>query len=142
MMNEAVRFHFVVDGEDFTSAGQASVDVKKNLRKLGIPPETIRKISIAMYEGEINMVIHAGGGEAEVLVYEDRIEMILTDHGPGIADIARAMQEGFSTAPDNVRSLGFGAGMGLPNMKRYTDDMRIESTVGVGTTITMVVRLG
>ena len=141
-MNEAVRFHFVVDGEDFTSAGQASVAVKKNLRRLGIPPETIRRISIAMYEGEINMVIHAGGGEAEVLVYEDRIEMILTDHGPGIADIDRAMQEGFSTAPDNVRSLGFGAGMGLPNMKRYTDDMRIESTVGEGTTITMVVGLG
>ena len=141
-MNEAVRFHFVVDGEDFTSAGQASVQVKKNLRKLGIPPETIRKISIAMYEGEINMVIHANGGEADVLVYEDRIVMILTDHGPGIADIARAMQEGFSTAPDNVRSLGFGAGMGLPNMKRYTDDMRIESTVGEGTVITMIVNLG
>ena len=140
-MNEAVRFHFVVDGEDFTSAGQASVSVKKNLRKLGISPETIRRISIAMYEGEINMVIHAGGGEAEVLVYEDRIEMILTDHGPGIANIDQAMQEGFSTAPDNVRSLGFGAGMGLPNMKRYTDDMKIESVVGEGTTITMTVLL-
>jgi anti-sigma regulatory factor (Ser/Thr protein kinase) len=140
-MNEAVRFHFLVDGEDFTSAGQASVTVKKNLRKLGILPEIIRKISIAMYEGEINMVIHAGGGEAEVLVYEDRIEMILTDHGPGIANIEQAMQEGFSTAPDNVRSLGFGAGMGLPNMKRYTDDMQIESVVGEGTTITMTVLL-
>ena len=140
-MNEAVRFHFVVDGEDFTSAGQASVQVKKNLRKLGIPPETIRKISIAMYEGEINMVIHANGGEADVLVYEDRIVMILTDHGPGIADVEKAMQEGYSTAPDNVRSLGFGAGMGLPNMKRYTDDMRIESVVGKGTTITMTVNL-
>ncbi len=140
-MNEAVRFHFVVNGEDFTSAGQAWVSVKKNLRKLGIPPETIRRISIAMYEGEINMVIHANGGEAEVLVYEDRIEMILTDHGPGIANVEQAMQEGFSTAPDNVRSLGFGAGMGLPNMKRYTDDMKIESVVGEGTTITMTVML-
>lgn len=140
-MNEAVRFHFVVDGEDFTSAGQASVQVKKNLRRLGIPPETIRRISIAMYEGEINMVIHANGGEAEVLVYEDRIEMILTDHGPGIANVEQAMQEGFSTAPDNVRSLGFGAGMGLPNMKRYTDDMKIESVLGEGTTITMTVML-
>ena len=140
-MNEAVRFHFVVDGEDFTSAGQASVQVKKNLRRLGIPPETIRRISIAMYEGEINMVIHANGGEAEVLVYEDRIEMILTDHGPGIANVEQAMQEGFSTAPDNVRSLGFGAGLGLPNMKRYTDDMKIESVVGEGTTITMTVML-
>ena len=140
-MSEAVRFHFVVDGEDFTSAGQASVQVKKNLRKLGIPPEIIRKISIAMYEGEINMVIHADGGEADVLVYEDRIVMILTDRGPGIADVEKAMQEGFSTAPDNVRSLGFGAGMGLPNMKRYTDDMQIESVVGEGTTITMTVLL-
>ena len=140
-MNEAVRFHFVVDGEDFTSAGQASVQVKKNLRKLGIPPEVIRKISIAMYEGEINMVIHADGGDADVLVYEDRIVMILTDRGPGIADVEKAMQEGYSTAPDNVRSLGFGAGMGLPNMKRYTDDMKIESVVGEGTTITMTVLL-
>ena len=140
-MNEAVRFHFAVDGEDFTSAGQASVQMKKNLRRLGIPPEIIRKISIAMYEGEINMVIHADGGEAEVLVYEDRIVMILTDRGPGIADVEKAMQEGYSTAPDNVRSLGFGAGMGLPNMKRYTDDMKIESVVGEGTTITMIVNL-
>ena len=140
-MDEAVRFHFVVDGEDFTSAGQASVQVKKNLRKLGIPPEIIRKISIAMYEGEINMVIHADGGDADVLVFEDRIVMILTDRGPGIADVDKAMQEGFSTAPDNVRTLGFGAGMGLPNMKRYTDDMKIESVVGEGTTITMTVFL-
>ncbi len=140
-MNEAVRFHYLVDGEDFSSAGQASVQVKKNLRRLGIPPEIIRKISIAMYEGEINMVIHADGGEAEVLVYEDRIVMILTDRGPGIADVEKAMQEGYSTAPDNVRSLGFGAGMGLPNMKRYTDDMKIESVVGEGTTITMTVLL-
>ena len=140
-MNEAVRFHYLVDGEDFSSAGQASVQVKKNLRKLGIPPEIIRKISIAMYEGEINMVIHADGGEADVLAYEDRIVMILTDRGPGIADVDKAMQEGYSTAPDNVRSLGFGAGMGLPNMKRYTDDMKIESVVGEGTTITMTVLL-
>ena len=94
-----------------------------------------------MYEGEINMVIHADGGEADVLVYEDRIVMILTDRGPGIADVDKAMQEGYSTAPDNVRSLGFGAGMGLPNMKRYTDDMKIESVVGEGTTITMTVLL-
>ena len=140
-MSEAVRFHFVVDGEDFTSAGQASVQVKKNLRKLGIPPEIIRKISIAMYEGEINMVIHADGGEADVLVYEDRIVMILTDRGPGIADVEKAMQEGFSTAPDQIRSLGFGAGMGLPNMKRYTDSMEITSTVGVGTKVVMRVNI-
>lgn len=140
-MTEAVRFHFAVDGEDFTSAGQASVQVKKHLRRLGIDPEIIRRVSIAMYEGEINMVIHADGGDADVLIYEDRIEIILSDSGPGIADIEKAMQEGYSTAPDNVRSLGFGAGMGLPNMKRYTDDMKIDSVVGEGTTITMTVRL-
>jgi anti-sigma regulatory factor (Ser/Thr protein kinase) len=94
-----------------------------------------------MYEGEINMVIHAGGGNAEVIVSEDYIEIILEDHGPGIEDIEQAMQAGFSTAPDSIRSLGFGAGMGLPNMKRYTDDMQIESVVGEGTTITMTVLL-
>ena len=140
-MNESLTFHYDVDGEDFTSAGQASVQVKKNLRRLGIPPEIIRQVSIAMYEGEINMVIHAGGGDADVIVSEDKIEIILADHGPGIADIDLAMQEGYSTAPDSVRSLGFGAGMGLPNMKRYTDEMTIDSTVGVGTTIKMVVKL-
>ncbi|MBR2019352.1 MAG: ATP-binding protein [Clostridia bacterium] len=140
-MTDAVRLHFLVDGEDFTSAGQASVQVKKNLRQLGIAPEIIRKVSIAMYEGEINMVIHAGGGEADVLIYEDRIEIELVDRGPGIANIDLAMQEGFSTAPDNIRSLGFGAGMGLPNMKRYTDSMHIESALGEGTRILMTVRL-
>lgn len=140
-MNEAVKFHFVVDGEDFTSAGQASVQVKKSLRQLGILPEIIRKVSIAMYEGEINMVIHAGGGEADVLIFEDRIEIHLSDRGPGIADIDLAMQEGFSTAPDNIRTLGFGAGMGLPNMKRYTDSMQIDSALGEGTRIVMTVKL-
>lgn len=140
-MSEAVKFHFGVDGEDFSSAGQASVSVKKSLRQLGISPEIIRKVSIAMYEGEINMVIHAGGGVADVLVYENRIEIVLEDHGPGIADVEMAMQEGYSTAPDNIRSLGFGAGMGLPNMKRYTDSMQIETELGKGTRILMTVML-
>ncbi|MBQ6847971.1 MAG: anti-sigma regulatory factor [Clostridia bacterium] len=140
-MPDTVSFKFSVDGEDFTCAGQASVIVKKNLRQLGLPPEIIRRVSIAMYEGEINMVIHAGGGEAEVKVWEDCVEIILTDHGPGIKDIEQAMQEGFSTATDTIRSLGFGAGMGLPNMKRYTDYMDIKTEIGVGTTITMKVNL-
>lgn len=138
-MTEPLVFRYDVDGGNFTSAGQASVQVKKNLRQLGIEPETIRRVSIAMYEGEINMVIHAGGGEAEVIVSDSSITIILKDTGPGIANIEQAMQEGFSTAPDNIRSLGFGAGMGLPNMKRYTDRMEIDSAVGVGTTITMAV---
>ena len=136
-----LNLRFEVDGDDFTSAGQASVQVKKSLRQLGISPDIIRKVSIAMYEGEINMVIPAGGGVADVLICEDHIAIRLEDRGPGIADIDLAMQEGYSTAPDAVRSLGFGAGMGLPNMKRYTDDMTIESQLGKGTTITMRVNL-
>ena len=136
-MAEPLVFHFDVDGDNFTSAGQASVQVKKNLRQLGLDPETIRRVSIAMYEGEINMVIHAGGGVADVIVSDGSVDIILKDSGPGIANIEQAMQEGFSTAPDNIRSLGFGAGLGPPNMKRYTDQMNIDSVVGQGTTITM-----
>lgn len=141
MSEDTVRFHFDVDGENFTSAGEASVQVKKLLRQLGISPDVIRRVSIAMYEGEINMVIHADGGSADVLVDNNMITIILADRGPGIADIEKAMQEGYSTAPDQIRSLGFGAGMGLPNMKRYTDSMHIESVVGEGTTVTMTVNL-
>ena len=139
-MTDKVVFHFDIDGGNFTSAGEASVRIKKLLREMGFSPDTIRRVSVAMYEGEINMVIHANGGNADVEVYEDRIEIILADRGPGRPDIELAMQEGYSTAPDNIRSLGFGAGMGLPNMKRYTDEMRIDSVVGEGTTIYMTVR--
>lgn len=140
-MSEELVFHFDIDGEDFTSAGQASVKIKKLLRQLGLSSEIIRRVSIAMYEGEINMVIHASGGTVDVKVCENYIEMILADKGPGIKNIEQAMQEGFSTASDSTRSLGFGAGMGLPNMKRYTDSMQIDSTVGVGTTVTMRVNI-
>ncbi len=140
-MSEPLVFHFDIDGEDFISAGQASIQIKKNLRRIGLDPEIIRRVSIAMYEGEINMVIHAKGGEADVKLYEDRIEIILADKGPGIKNIDEAMQEGFSTASDTIRSLGFGAGMGLPNMKRYTDEMEIQTEVGVGTTVRMVINL-
>ena len=140
-MNEDLIFHFDVDGSDFTSAGQASVQLKKNLRQLGISPEIIRRVSIAMYEGEINMVIHANGGEADVCVTEKDITITLSDKGPGIKDIDLAMQEGFSTATDNIRTLGFGAGMGLPNMKRYSDKMEINSVVGEGTTIVMKINI-
>ena len=138
---EPIAFHYDVSGDNFTSAGEASVSVKKQLRKLGISPEIIRRVSIAMYEGEINMVIHANGGDADVLVYADKIVIVPKDTGPGIKDVNLAMQEGYSTAKDNVRALGFGAGMGLPNMKRYTDRMNIETVVGQGTTVTMEVDL-
>lgn len=140
-MSDVLNLHYNVDGENFTSAGEASVQVKKILRQMGFPPEVIRRVSIAMYEGEINMVIHAGGGKADVNVYPEKIQVILADKGPGIPDISLAMQEGYSTAPDNIRSLGFGAGMGLPNMKRYTDSMEITSTVGVGTKVVMRVNI-
>ena len=138
-MSDVIRLHYDVDGENFTSAGEASVNVKKQLRQMGFPPEVIRRVSIAMYEGEINMVIHAGGGQADVAVAPDKIEITLTDHGPGIADIELAMSEGYSTAPDNIRALGFGAGMGLPNIKRYSDNLDIESELGKGTKITITV---
>ncbi len=140
-MSDQIKFQFDVDGDNFTSAGEASVSTKKMLRQLGISPEVIRKVSIAMYEGEINMVIHANGGKAQVLVDTEKITIILDDCGPGIPDINLAMKEGYSTAPENVRSLGFGAGMGLPNMKRNTDTMEIESEIGIGTKITMTVNL-
>ena len=134
---DVVKFQYVINGDDFTSAGKASVQVKKMLRQLGLDADTIRRVSVAMYEGEINMVIHADGGVAEVFVWEDKIRVVLADKGPGIPDVALAMQEGFSTAKDNIRSLGFGAGMGLPNMKRYSDSINIDTVVGEGTTVTM-----
>ena len=130
-----ITLHYDVPGDDFTRAGEASGNVKTHLKKLGFDPAVVRTVVIALYEAEINMVIHAGGGEIDVEIDPDQIRMVLTDHGPGIPDISLAMQEGYSTAPDNVRALGFGAGMGLPNIKKYTDDMQIETEIGVGTTM-------
>ena len=138
-MNEHLELRYDVDGEDFISAGNASASVKKKMRWLGLPPEVIRRVSIAMYEGEINMVIHAEGGEATVEISQESVRVILADRGPGIKDINLAMQEGYSTAPEEVRNLGFGAGMGLPNIKKYSDDLKIESTPGFGTTLTILI---
>ena len=140
-MSEAITLRYTVPGDDFTRAGEASADVKRNLKRMGMDREAVRKAAIALYEGEINLAIHAGGGEITVTLTPDTIVMLLEDHGPGIPDIALAMSEGWSTAPDEVRSLGFGAGMGLPNMKKYSDRFDIQSTVGVGTTIRMEVDL-
>jgi anti-sigma regulatory factor (Ser/Thr protein kinase) len=138
-MADFVHQEYEVAGNNFASAGQASESVKNLLKSLGIASADIRRVAIAMYEGEINMVIHAGGGKAYADIYLDRAEITLEDHGKGIADIELAMTPGFSTAPDDVRSLGFGAGMGLPNMKKYTDIFDIESRVGVGTTVKMTI---
>ena len=138
-MSQTISFHYDVPGDDFTRAGEASSSIKKALKQVGLAPDIIRNVAIAMYEGEINMVIHAGGGQIDVDIAPDAVRMVLKDQGPGIQDISLAMQAGWSTAPDDVRSLGFGAGLGLPNMKKYTDEMKIESTVGVGTTVSMTV---
>ena len=138
---QCIRYEYDVDGENFASAGHASESVKRTLKQMGVPAASVRRVAIAMYEGEINMVIHAHGGKAIVEIYPDCIEITLKDSGPGIADIELAMQAGYSTATDNIRSLGFGAGMGLPNMKKYSDEMRIESTVGVGTTVFLRINL-
>ena len=140
-MSDTIKLHYTVSPDDFTRAGEASGDVKSKLKKMGVSPEAVRKVAIAMYEGEINMVIHADGGDIDVEISEDDITMILADKGPGIADIEQAMQAGWSTAPDNIRSLGFGAGMGLPNMKKYSDYMHIDTEIGVGTTVTMKVNM-
>lgn len=138
-MNESFHLKYQISSEDFTRAGEASSDIKSKLKQMGINPQTVRRVAIAMYEGEINMVIHANGGSIDVNICPDEITMVLADEGPGIPDVELAMQAGYSTAPDNIRSLGFGAGMGLPNMKKYSDYMNIDTTVGVGTTVTMKV---
>lgn len=136
---ELLSLHYEVSGTDFTCAGEASSKIKRNLKELGFPTSVIRNVAIAVYEGEINMVIHGGGGVIDVEISPECISIILADQGPGIPDVALAMQEGYSTAPDNVRQLGFGAGMGLPNIKKYTDEMIIETQVGKGTTIKLKV---
>ena len=136
-----IKMHFDISGDDFTRAGEASGKVKSKLKQLGISPDAVRRTAIALYEGEINLVIHAGGGEIDVTISPESVEMVLSDKGPGIADVEKAMTEGFSTASENIRSLGFGAGMGLHNMKKYSDQMKIDTKLGVGTTIFMKVNL-
>ncbi len=132
---------YIISGEDFSLAGEASSNFKSVMKKLGISPEVIRRVSIAMYEAEINTIIHGGGGECEAEVLPGKISVTFKDQGPGIANLDLAMQEGYSTAGDKIRELGFGAGMGLPNIKRYTDDMLIDTAPGKGTTITLIVNL-
>lgn len=135
----SILLHYDVPGDDFTRAGAASGAVKGKLKQLGFPADVIRRVAIAMYEGEINMVIHADGGTADVQIDPDRILITLADRGPGIPDLDLAMQEGFSTATETVRNLGFGAGMGLPNIKKYTDTLTIDTKLGEGTTLYMTV---
>lgn len=139
-MNDGfVKLHYDIPADDFAQVGEASSSVKKMLNHLGIDPRVVKRTAIAMYEAEINAVIHAGGGKAEVEIGKDKIVITIADEGPGIPDIELAMQEGYSTAPDNIRELGFGAGMGLPNIKRNADKLEIESEVGKGTRVVITI---
>ena len=138
-MPDVLKQQYSVSADDFATAGAASAAVKKTLKQLGFSPDFIRRTAIAMYEGEINMVIHGGGGIAEAEVAEDYVKITLTDEGPGIADIDLAMQEGWSTASDSVREMGFGAGMGLPNIKKQSDELSLISEVGKGTTLIITI---
>ena len=140
-MNDLLELKYTVEPGDFTRAGEASTKVKKTLKTMGMPPEIVRRAAIAIYEGEINMVIHADGGEITVTIGDEEIKMVLKDRGPGIPDVEKAMQAGYSTASDKVRNMGFGAGMGLPNMKKDTDEMHIDTVQNVGTTVTMHIKL-
>ncbi len=134
---ENIKLHYEVDSSDFSCAGEASGKIKKTLKDLGFDASLIRNVAIAVYEGEINMVIHADGGFIDAEISPDKVTVVLDDKGPGIPDVEMAMREGFSTAPENVRALGFGAGMGLPNIKKYSDTMKIDTVIGVGTKITL-----
>lgn len=136
---ETVKLHYDVSAYDFTCAGEASGKLKRSLKNLGFDPVVIRNVAIAVYEAEINMVIHADGGVIDATITPESITVVLADKGPGIPNVELAMKEGWSTAPENVRSLGFGAGMGLPNIKKYTDEMTIDTVIDVGTTITLTV---
>lgn len=141
MSNEqAIALEFVLEGANFDIAGEASSKIKRVLQQIGVPPEVIRRIAISSYEAEMNVIIHAKQGHIQVWIYSDRTKVIVEDEGPGIADVKQAMEEGFSTAPDHIRELGFGAGMGLPNMAKCADEFHIHSEVGIGTKITMVIR--
>lgn len=138
---DTLKNHYIVNGDDFSVAGENSSKVKRVLKQLGFSPETVRRTVIAMYEAEINMVIHANGGYIDTEISKDKIKVVLNDSGPGIPDIEKAMQEGFSTATNEVRELGFGAGMGLPNMKKYADELNITTEIGKGTRVEIIVNV-
>lgn len=133
-----MKLTFNIQGGDFTHAGHPSSEVKKVLKQLGIDSKTIKNIVIALYEAEVNVVAHAYRGTVNVEIDENKITILVSDEGPGIPDVELAMQPGFSTASKKVREMGFGAGMGLPNIKKNTDELLIESEVNKGTNVKMV----
>jgi serine/threonine-protein kinase RsbT len=134
-----MHFEYKIEGGDFTRAGYASSQVKRSLKQLNVDPKVIKRVVVALYEGEVNIVAHAFHGNIQVDIDTEKIKMTLSDKGPGIPNIEQAMQKGFSTATPEVREMGFGAGMGLPNIQNNSDEFIIESEVGVGTTLRIVV---
>ncbi len=134
-----IKLTYTVESDDFINMGQVSDDVREKLREMDFPAEIVRRVATALYQGEINMLIHAGGGEISIDINEECITMTLADKGPGIEDIEAAMQSGYSTANAKAKSMGFGEGMGFTSMKQYSDDMEIYSEPGVGTTLIMKV---
>jgi serine/threonine-protein kinase RsbT len=136
-----MHFEYEIEGGNFSKAGYASSEVKKKLRQLNVDMQIVKRVVVALYEGEVNIVAHAYHGRINIYIDEERILLILEDEGPGIPDIDRAMEEGFSTASSAVREMGFGAGMGLPNIKKNVDHLEIASDVGKGTTVKMITYL-
>ncbi|MBO4843301.1 MAG: ATP-binding protein [Bacteroidales bacterium] len=136
-----MHYTFDIERGNFADAGQASSSVKRTLKQLGVAPANIRRAVVALFEAEINAVAHAYGGTIDVDIDGSKIVMVVADQGPGIPDLDAAMQEGWSTASAKVREMGYGAGMGLPNIKKNTDDLKIDTKVGVGTTVTMTIYL-
>lgn len=136
---QAIMLEFTLQGQDFIRAGEASSEIKQRLKKLGFKPDMVRRAAIVAYESEMNVIIHARKGTLRVEITPRKILIQALDEGPGIADIEQAMQEGFSTAPDMIRELGFGAGMGLPNIKRFADEFKIQSRVGEGTLLEIII---
>jgi len=133
-----MELEYKIIGGDFSRAGYATTEVKRILKQLNIEPSILRRVSIAMFEAEVNVVAHAYRGVMKVYIDENKIVVTIDDEGPGIEDIEKAMQEGYSTASEKVREMGFGAGMGLPNMKKNADELKIESEVGKGTKVTII----
>ena len=133
-----IKESYPVQANDMTSAGDVSARIKRQMKQLGIPASVVRRVSVGTYEAEINLVIHSEGGRIDFEISPEKITIRVVDQGPGIPDLKKAMTEGWSTASNEVRNMGFGAGMGLPNMKRNADEFTITSAVGVGTDITMI----
>ncbi len=136
-----MNLHYTIPKDNFSLAGFASADVKKILKEKGYDSALLKRVAIAMYEAEMNMAVHAGGGEAFVEITETYIKIIMKDSGPGIPCLTKALKEGYSTAPQIIQELGFGAGMGLHNMQKNSDILHIETCQGKGTTVTMTINL-